>query len=139
VHERYGRDEVLVIGLHTVFEHHDAMGPNAHAAFIHEYRLRFPIGIDAPSPDGPVPRTMARWNLRGTPSTLLIDRAGRLRLKHFGAIDELELGVMIGRMLSERTAVARTVPARGTVKEADAGDKSAECADGACPAPGMRA
>ena len=29
---------LTVIGLHTVFEHHQAMAPHALAAFIHEYR-----------------------------------------------------------------------------------------------------
>lgn len=39
-------EEVAVIGLHTVFEHHAAMTPVSLEAFIHEYRLTFPIGID---------------------------------------------------------------------------------------------
>ena len=30
---------LTVIGLHTVFEHHQAMQPHALEAFIHEYRL----------------------------------------------------------------------------------------------------
>ena len=59
-HELCGEQGVAMIGLHTVFEHHDAMHPHALAAFIHEYGLRFPVGVDAPSADGqPVPRTMA--------------------------------------------------------------------------------
>ena len=44
VHELYGDQGVAVIGLHTVFEHHDAMQPHALQAFIHEYGLRFPVG-----------------------------------------------------------------------------------------------
>ena len=60
VHEQLADQGVAMIGLHTVFEHHDAMHPHALAAFIHEYGLRFPVGVDAPSADGqPVPRTMA--------------------------------------------------------------------------------
>jgi hypothetical protein len=38
-----------VIGLHTVFEHYAAMTPASLEAFIHEYRLSFPIGVDEPS------------------------------------------------------------------------------------------
>ena len=65
VHEQFADQGVAMIGLHTVFEHHDAMRPHALAAFIHEYGLRFPVGVDAPSADGqPVPRTMARWGVR---------------------------------------------------------------------------
>ena len=77
VHEQFADQGVAMIGLHTVFEHHDAMQPHALAAFIHEYGLRFPVGVDAPSADGQrIPRTMARWGLQGTPTTLVVDRQG---------------------------------------------------------------
>jgi len=124
VHQRFGGEGVAVVGLHCVFEHHEAMGPQALQAFIHEYRLRFPIGVDVPSPDGPIPQTMAQWRLQGTPSTLLLDRQGRLRLHHFGALDELHLGVAIGQLLAQPHA-AVIDPSRN---EADAG----ACTDGAC-------
>jgi peroxiredoxin len=102
VHELYGDGGVAVIGLHTVFEHHDAMQPHALQAFIHEYRLRFPIGVDAPSGDGqPVPRTMLRWGLQGTPTSLILDRQGRLRVRQFGHVEDLPLGVVLGRLLAE--------------------------------------
>ena len=101
-HEPYGEQGAAMIGLHTVFEHHDAMQPHALAAFIHEYGLRFPVGVDAPSADDqPVPRTMARWGLQGTPTTLVMDRQGRLRLPHFGHVSDLPLGAILGRLLSE--------------------------------------
>ena len=45
----FGDAGVAVLGLHTVFEHHEAMTPVALAAFLHEYRIGFPVGIDAPS------------------------------------------------------------------------------------------
>lgn len=106
-HELYGDQGVAVIGLHTVFEHHAAMQPHALEAFIHEYGLRFPVGVDAPSDDGqPIPRTMARLGLQGTPTTLLIDRQGRLRVQHFGQVDDLALGVVLGRLLAESGADA---------------------------------
>ena len=103
-HELYGDQGVAVIGLHTVFEHHDAMQPHALQAFIHEYGLRFPVGVDAASADGgPVPRTMAQLGLRGTPTTLVLDRQGRLRLNHFGHVDDLPLGTILGRLQAEAT------------------------------------
>ena len=103
-HELYGDQGVAVIGLHTVFEHHDAMQPHALQAFIHEYGLRFPVGVDAASADGqPVPRTMARLGLRGTPTTLVLDKQGRLRLNHFGHVDDLPLGTILGRLQAEAT------------------------------------
>ncbi len=95
-------DRLTVIGLHTVFEHHDAMGPVALQAFLHEYRLGFPVGIDQADPDGnPIPLTMQAYRLQGTPSLILIDKAGRIRLHHFGQIDDLRVGAAIGQLLTE--------------------------------------
>jgi hypothetical protein len=90
-----------VLGLHSVFEHHDAMPPRALAAFAHEFGLRFPITIDAHHGADPVPATMRAYALQGTPTTVLIDRAGRVRLHRFGALDDLTLGVALGTLLSE--------------------------------------
>ena len=101
LHERLGGHGVTVIGLHTVFEHHAAMTPVALEAFIHEYRLTFPIAVDRPGEAGPIPRTMAAYQLQGTPSLIVIDRRGRIRDQGFGRIDDLMLGVRLGQLLAE--------------------------------------
>ena len=62
----FSDQEVVVIGLHTVFEHHAVMGADA-LVFVHEYVLSFPIGIDQPSVQGNIPLTMQAYGLRGTP------------------------------------------------------------------------
>ena len=95
-------DEVAVLGLHSVFEHHAAMTPVALAAFLHEYRISFPVGIDRPSDPGPLPRTMDRFRLQGTPTLLLFDRAGQLRAHHFGQVHDLVVGAEIATLLGER-------------------------------------
>ena len=100
--DTFAEDQVSVIGLHTVFEHHSVMGPDALAAFIHEYRLSFPIGVDEADPSGPIPKTMASWGLQGTPSLVLLDRDGQVRLSHFGRIDDIALGVAVGRLLEQQ-------------------------------------
>ncbi len=97
--EAFSEDQLAVIGLHTVFEHHSVMGADALEAFIHEYRLRFPIGVDEADPRSPLPRTMAALGLRGTPSLLLLDRQGRVQLSHLGRIDDLVLGALVGQLL----------------------------------------
>ena len=97
--EAFAPDDLEVIGLHTVFEHHQAMGPEALAAFIHGYRLPFPIGVDAPDPAGAVPTTMAAWGLCGTPSLVLLDREGRPRFSRFGHVDDLTLGAIVGQLI----------------------------------------
>lgn len=92
---------VAVIGLHTVFEHHDAMTVTALRAFLHEYRIRFPVGVDARGEHGSdIPQTMRAYTMQGTPTTVLIDAGGGLRRQWFGAVDELTLGIEIGRLLA---------------------------------------
>lgn len=93
-------DDVAVVGLHTVFEHHEAMTPVALRAFAHEYRLDFPIGVDAHDRPGQ-PVTFTVYGMRGTPTTVLIDRAGRIRAHHFGAVDDMRLAANVTRLLLE--------------------------------------
>lgn len=100
VQKTFTSDAVTVLGLHSVFEHHAAMTPVSLAAFLHEYRITFPVGVDAAG-SGPIPKTMDAFQLRGTPSMLLIDKAGTLRAHHFGEVNELRLGAEIATLLGE--------------------------------------
>jgi peroxiredoxin len=100
-HTLFRNSDLSVIGLHTVFEHHAAMTPVALEAFIHEYRLTFPIGVDQPGESGPIPVTMARYGMRGTPTAILIGRDGRIRHHGFGQEDDMALGAIIGTLLAE--------------------------------------
>lgn len=106
--QRYLPD-VKVIGLHTVFEHHEVTGPEALKVFLSEFGLRFPVAID--KPDGhAIPHTMRHYGLQGTPSTLIIDKGGRLRLSHFGQIDDMALGAVLGQLLTEPDPETMRVP-----------------------------
>jgi hypothetical protein len=102
VHELFTPLGVVVVGLHTVFEHHQAMTTTALRAFLHEYRVRCPVGVDAPADDGgPIPLTMAAYQMQGTPTFLLIDRTGHLRRQSFGHIPDLQLGAEVMQLLLE--------------------------------------
>jgi len=93
--------DLVVLGLHTVFEHHAAMTPVALEAFVHQYRISFPVGVDQASTDGTIPKTMAAYGMRGTPSTVIIDREGHLVRHTFGTEDDLALGLLLGSLLNE--------------------------------------
>lgn len=97
----FAQADVAVIGLHTVFEHHTVMNPVALEVFIHEYRLSIPIGVDQPGMGAGIPLTMQAYGLRGTPSVVLLDRRGRVRLNHFGVIDDMALGAAISQLVAE--------------------------------------
>ncbi|MBS0549404.1 MAG: redoxin domain-containing protein [Proteobacteria bacterium] len=91
--------DLVVLGLHSVFEHHAAMTPVSLAAFLHENKITFPVAVDRPATDGPIPHTMAAYGLRGTPSTIVIDRAGIIVRHSFGAEDDIVLGLVVGGLL----------------------------------------
>jgi hypothetical protein len=109
IYETFAPSDVTVIGMHTTFEHHDAFSGAVLKAFIQEYRLKFPIGLDQSNPASPIPHTMERYQMRGTPSLVLIDRHGMVRKHAFGAVDDLRIGAEIGALTQETasTAVAR--------------------------------
>lgn len=103
VHEMFSPHGAVVVGLHTVFEHHEAMTVTALRAFVQEYGIRYPVGVDTPADEGgPIPQTMAAYRMQGTPTLLLIDRAGHLRRQIFGHITDLRLGAEIMRLVAER-------------------------------------
>lgn len=104
LYETFDAAEVSVLGLHSVFENHAAMTPAALAAFVDEQGLKFPIGIDKQADDGGLPLTMRRYDMQGTPTTILIDTQGRLRMQRFGGTDPLTLAASIGILLGEARA-----------------------------------
>jgi hypothetical protein len=106
IYETFEPKDVAVIGLHATFEHHDAFNSAVLKAFIHEYRLKFPIALDQPNPASPIPHTMERYKMRGTPSLVLIDRHGLVRKHAFGAVDDLRIGAEIGALTQELASAA---------------------------------
>ncbi len=111
IYETFEPKDVTVIGMHATFEHHDAFSIPVLKAFIQEYRLKFPIALDQPNQAGPIPHTMERYKMRGTPSLVLIDRHGVIRKHAFGAVDDLRIGAEIGALIqegSQSVALARS-------------------------------
>jgi peroxiredoxin len=102
IHHAFSRDDVVVLGLHTVFEHHAVMNPDALKVFIHEYKIPFPVGIDTGQTEHPTPLTMQAYELSGTPSMVIIDRLGHVRLSHLGQIDDLHVGAILGQLVAEK-------------------------------------
>lgn len=94
-------DDITLLGIHTVFEHHEAMTPVSLEAFLHEYQITFPVGVDSHTPGVTTPVTMGRYQLRGTPSLVVIDRAGQLRVNAFGNVEDLPLGAALARLIDQ--------------------------------------
>ncbi|MGL5698906.1 MAG: redoxin domain-containing protein [Kluyvera sp.] len=118
VYALFPQDKVAVIGLHTVFEHHDVMTERALETFLSEYRIPFPVGVDMASPDSDIPLTMQAYAMRGT--LTLIDQQGYIRQQYFGQVDDLALGAEIGALLAE----SLSAPQKESV--------ASGCSDGQC-------
>ena len=129
LHELLPTDKVVTLGLHCVFEHHRVMDEAALDAFVHEYRLSFPIAIDQPTGTG-VPKTMSLYQLRGTPSTVVIDKNGKVRLNHFGRLDDMFVGSMVGQLLNE-TVKESTIESTSNLPASE-GLKGGSCDNEAC-------
>ena len=130
--ETFSSDDLIVLGLHCVFEHHEAQGTRiALEAFLHEYKIGFPVAIDAQIKGSHLPATMAAYELRGTPSLLLIDRQGQLRHNHFGMIADLALGAQIMQLVGEDVKPDDVKATRG-LGTSQATESSAGCSDDGC-------
>lgn len=99
LHSLFNDNIVQVIGLHTVFEHHQAMQETSLRAFLSEFRVNFPVAIDQPNPENRIPLTMDLFDLQGTPSWLIFDPLGNLVFHHFGALDDMYLGSEISKLI----------------------------------------
>ncbi len=128
VHRQYAQEGVVVIGLHTVFEHHAAMTPLALEAFLHEYRITHPVGVDVTVPGRTVPATMQAYAMRGTPTLILIDRAGHIRFHEFGRPEDLRVGLALGRLLAEPWPATPAVASPGGKDGAAGGCDETGCA-----------
>lgn len=135
VRQAFPASDMAVVGLHTVFEHHAVMTVDALQAFIHEYRWSFPIGVDQPDGRGGASLTMTRYGLRGTPSCIVLDRQGQVRLHHFGHMDDLALGALLGGLIAGEETVdprQRVPGARTSLASRPTADT---CSSTACVSP----
>lgn len=108
VYDTFDPEHVAVLGLHTVFEHHEAMREVSLKAFLHEFRVRFPVGIDEPS-DSSVPKSMQQFALRGTPSWLIFDQEGNLQANIFGQVGDLLLGAEVSRLVFAKNSKLNSI------------------------------
>ncbi len=110
IHRRFPARELVVLGLHSAVEHRAVLGTPVLRAFLKEFQIPFPVGVDQAAQGPGLPHTMQAYGLRGTASVLVIDRQGRLRLNYSGRAADLQIGALLGQLLSE--PAPRAAPAR---------------------------
>lgn len=84
-HERYARDGLVVLSIHTPEFDYEA-DPEQVAGFVHDEHITYPVALD------PEKATWRAFGNRYWPAFYLHDQQGRRRLTHFGegAYDEME-------------------------------------------------
>jgi peroxiredoxin len=87
-------DDVAVVGLNVTDD------PAAAQDFVDEYGVPYPSIVDA---DGAILRTIPGVPPSSLPSTVILDREGRIAARIVGATDAMELGTLIAAVL-ETTA-----------------------------------
>lgn len=100
IERAFAQTDLQIIGIHTVFEHHDAMSPVTLRAFLHEYRITSPVAVDLPDEQSAIPVTMRCYAFRGTPSSVLIGRDGVVLHQSFGVEEDLVMGARIAMALA---------------------------------------
>jgi hypothetical protein len=68
--------------------------------FIHDYKLTFPMGVDKSAEGSPIPTTMQRCRMQGTPKAILIGRDGHVVHHGFGQQCDMALGAIIAAELA---------------------------------------
>ena len=102
VFKKFNSPKFQVMALHSVFENHHVMTQDALGVFIHEWKLTFPVGIDQRLENEWMPETMKAYQLQGTPSTIVIDGKGKVRLCHFGHFEMEQLEVFLNKLVEEQ-------------------------------------
>jgi len=78
--QRFAGEDVQFAVIQTVFEGHDANGPERRSETQRQYELPLPFGQDAAQP---LPHTMADYQSGGTPWFIVIDRQGQVVASDF--------------------------------------------------------
>jgi len=69
--------------------------PDAGRKFIRDFELTFPNALDATG------KVSVDYGVYGVPETFFLDRAGRIRLKHVGAVTDAVFRETVERLLGE--------------------------------------
>ena len=95
------RQDIQLIGIHTVFEGHSQQTPKRLRQYIKEKNITYPVGIDDYVSSQRMPETMIQYHTRGTPEIVIIDKKGKIRFQHFGSFSSDVVEKLIGMLLNE--------------------------------------
>ncbi len=95
------RKDIQLVGIHTVFEGHSQQTPKRLRQYVKEKNITYPVGIDDYVSNQKLPETMIRYQTRGTPEIVIIDKNGKIRFQHFGSFSSDVVEKLIDTLLDE--------------------------------------
>jgi len=96
-----GRKDIQLVGIHTVFEAHSQQTPKQLRQYVKEKNITYPVGVDDQVDNQRLPETMIRYQTRGTPEMVIIDKKGEIRFQHFGSFNPGVAEELINTLLNE--------------------------------------
>ena len=97
MHRDHASRGVRVVALHSALG--DGAGKGL-PSFLAAGGYTLPVAVDAVGDDWK-PRTMHDWAVDGTPTLVLLDKRGQLRLKKLGHMDDTRLSAALEQLLAE--------------------------------------
>jgi thiol-disulfide isomerase/thioredoxin len=97
-HSQIQRGDLIIIGVHTVFEGHNFQTLNALKIYLKANNITHPIANDLLL-SGHLPETMKAYQTHGTPEVAIIDKNGIIRFQKFGFFDTEQAEILIEALL----------------------------------------
>lgn len=100
--KRYeGRNDIIFLSMHTVFEGFAYQTPDDLKEFVDEKGIKHPVGIDDYREEYTTPITMQKYRTGGTPCITIIDKNGYIRFKKLGGFAVSAAENLIDKLLAE--------------------------------------
>ena len=101
--------DLLLLKIHTVFEGHDVQTAQRLKQYLLEKDVTMPVGVDRHIDDY-LPETKKRYQTRGTPEIVMIDRKGMIRFQQFGWFDPDAAEMYLESLLGSADSPKRLKP-----------------------------
>ncbi|NWF82678.1 MAG: TlpA family protein disulfide reductase [Bryobacteraceae bacterium] len=97
MYREYAGRGIQIAGVHSAFVGGAAEGIEE---FLQAGGYTLPVGLDMEG-EGWTPRTMEAWGVEGTPTIVLLDKRGQLRMKKLGHMADARLREALDALLAE--------------------------------------
>jgi len=108
--EEIASGDLLLVKIHTVFEGHDYQTVSRLKRYLKEKGITMPVGVDRHINGNRRPETKQRYQTRGTPELVIIDRKGMIRFQQFGWFDPGKAEQYIDSLIGGSPSPKRRIP-----------------------------